>query len=103
MGSPAYLFRRFFRSRLLVGADGVDLGDGGRWPWSEVTGFEVRRDRRFAPRAPSWIEVSAVMHVRSGEVVDLPALGCFDERWRKHVSGVEQRVERLNIRLWSGG
>jgi hypothetical protein len=102
IANPVYIFRRYVTSKLLAGDDGVDLGDGGERRWSDIAGFEVRRDIR-AGRGGTWVEVSAVMRLRSGKELELPAIGCFHDRWATHAQMVEQRVQRLEMLLRSAG
>ena len=42
-------------------------------------------------------EVRAVMLLESGQRVELPALGAFDQGWRTHTRELEERVNKLTI------
>jgi len=89
--------RTFMRSRLLVGAAGVQLDAGGSatYQWAQIAGFEVVGPDDFMG-LPS---AGAVMRLRDGRRVPLARLdhlGGDGRNSERAVAGITERVATLN-------
>lgn len=89
----------FMRSRLLVGAAGVQLNAGGRktYRWAEIEGFDVSQ------RGEAWglTSVGADMRLRDGRVVRLALLDHFGsgEPSVRAITEITRRVGMMNRML----
>jgi hypothetical protein len=86
----------FMRSRLLVGAAGVQLNASGRktYRWAQIEGFDVSR------RGGVWglTSVGADMRLRDGQVIRLALLDHFGngEPSIRAIAEITRRVEMMN-------
>lgn len=86
----------FMRSRLLVGAAGVQLNATGRktYRWAEIEGFDVSQ------RGEVWglTRVGADMRLRDGRVIRLELLDHFGsgEASVRAIAEITRRVEMMN-------